>query len=103
MVVPSKALIDLIEPYYPKTGSKRQSTPYPLANMLRIHLMQQWYDIRDPAMEDALSAVPSMRRFARINLISKRIPDETTILSFRHLLEKHDLGKQSFETVNGHL
>jgi IS5 family transposase len=71
--------------------------------MLRIHLMQQWYDLSDPAMEDALIEVPTMRRFAGIDLISERIPDETTILSFRHLLEKHDLGKQIFQTVKGHL
>jgi IS5 family transposase len=71
--------------------------------MLRIHLMQQWYDLSDPAMEDALIGMPMMRRFAGIDLISDRIPDETTILSFRHLLEKHDLGKQIFETVKANL
>jgi IS5 family transposase len=102
-VVPWRALIDLIEPCYPKTGSKGGRPPYPLETMLRIHLMQQWYDRSDPAMVDALIEVPSMRRFAGIDLISERIPDETTILSFRHLLEKHDLGKQIFETVKGHL
>ena len=102
-VVPWMALIDLIEPYYPKTGSKGGRPPYPLETMLRIHLMQQWYDLSDPAMEDALIEVPTMRRFAGIDLISDRIPDETTILSFRHLLEKHDLGKQIFETVKAHL
>jgi len=61
-VVPWKALIDLIEPYYPKTGSKGGRPPYPLETMLRIHLMQQWYDLSDPAMEDALIEVPTMRR-----------------------------------------
>ena len=71
--------------------------------MLRIHLMQQWYSLSDPAMEDALIEVPTMRRFAGIDLISDRIPDETTILSFRHLLEKRDLGQQIFETVKAHL
>jgi IS5 family transposase len=102
-VVPWKDLIDLIEPHYPKAGSKGGRPAYPLETMLRIHLMQQWYDLSDPAMEDALIEVPTMRRFAGIDLISERIPDETTILSFRHLLEKHDLGKQIFETVNAHL
>jgi IS5 family transposase len=102
-VVPWKALIDLIEPHYPKAGSKGGRPSYPLATMLRIHLMQQWYDLSDPAMEDALIEVPTMRRFAGINLISERIPDETTILGFRHLLEKHDLGKQIFGTVKAHL
>jgi IS5 family transposase len=102
-VVPWKAPIDLIEPQYPKAGSKGGRPAYQLETMLRIHLMQQWYDLSDPAMEDALIEVPTMRRFAGIDLISERIPDETTILSFRHLLEKHDLGTQVFETVNAHL
>jgi len=86
-VVPWKALIDLIEPHYPKASSNGGRPAYPLETMLRIHLMQQWYDLRDPAMEDALIEVPTMRRFAGIDLISERIPDETTILAFRHLLE----------------
>jgi IS5 family transposase len=71
--------------------------------MLRIHLLQQWYSLSDPAMEEALIEVPTMRRFAGIELISDRIPDETTILTFRHLLEKHELGEQIFETVKAHL
>ena len=62
--------------------------------MLRIAPVQQWYDLSDPAMEDALIEVPTIRRFAGIDMISDRIPDETTILAFRHLLEKNDLGKQ---------
>jgi len=102
-VVPWQALIDLIEPHYPKTSSKGGRPPYPLATMLRIHLMQQWYSLSGPAMEDALIEVATIRRFADIDLISDRIPDETTILSFRHLLEKHDLGLQIFETVKAHL
>ena len=102
-VVPWKALIDLTEPHYPKTSSKGGRPPYPLATMLRIHLLQQWYDLSDPAMEDALIEVPTMRRFAAIDMISDRIPDETTILTFRHLLEKHDLGQQIFEVVKAHL
>jgi IS5 family transposase len=71
--------------------------------MLRIHLLQQWYSLSDPAMEEALIEVPTMRRFAGIDLISDRIPDETTILTFRHLLEKHELGEQIFESVKAHL
>ena len=102
-VVPWQALIDLIEPHYPKASKKGGRPPYPLATMLRIHLLQQWYSLSDPAMEEALIEVPNMRRFAGIELISDRIPDETTILTFRHLLEKHDLGEQIFETVKAHL
>jgi IS5 family transposase len=96
VVVPWQALIDLIEPHYPKASKKGGRPPYPLATMLRIHLLQQWYSLSDPAMEEALIEVPTMRRFAGIELISDRIPDETTILGFRHLLEKHDLGKQIY-------
>jgi IS5 family transposase len=102
-VVPWKALIDLIEPHYPKISSKGGRPPYPLTTMLRIHLLQQWYDLSDPAMEDALIEVPTMRRFAGIDMIGDRIPDETTILTFRHLLEKHDLGQQIFAVVKAHL
>jgi len=102
-VVPWQVLIDLIEPHYPKASKKGGRPPYPLAIMLRIHLLQQWYSLSDPAMEDALIEVPTMRRFAGIELISDRIPDETTILTFRHLLEKHELGEQIFETVKAHL
>jgi IS5 family transposase len=102
-VVPWDALIGLIEAIYPKTGKKGGRPPYPLATMLRIHLLQQWYSLSDPAMEEALIEVPTMRRFAGIDLITDRIPDETTILTFRHLLEKHRLGEQIFETVKAHL
>jgi IS5 family transposase len=102
-VVPWQGLFDLIDPHYPKTGSKGGRPAYPLATMLRIHLLQQWYSLSDPAMEEALIEVPTMRRFAGIDLMSDRIPDETTILAFRHLLEKHNLGEQIFETVKAHL
>jgi IS5 family transposase len=67
--------------------------------MLRSHLMQQWFSLSDPGMEEVRIKVPTMRRFAGIDLISDRIPDETTILAFRHLLEKHNLGDQIFDTV----
>jgi transposase, IS5 family len=99
VVVPWQALIALIEPHYPKASKKGGRPPYPLGTMLRIHLLQQWYSLSDPAMEEALIEVPTMRRFAGIELISDRIPDETTILTFRHLLEKHGLGEQIFDTV----
>jgi transposase len=69
--------------HYPKASKKGGRPPYPLGTMLRIHLLQQWYSLSDPAMEEALIEVPTMRRFAGIELISDRIPDETTILTFR--------------------
>ena len=119
LVVPWQALIALIEPQYPKVSKKGGRPPYSLATspqasakqLLRIPLLQQWYSLSDPAMEEALIEVPTMRRFAGIELISDRIPDETTILAFRHLLEKHKLGEQTYcfaedfvyETVKAHL
>lgn len=102
-VVPWKELIDLIEPHDPKTSSKGGRPAYPPATMLRIHWMQQWYSLSDPAMEDALVDVPTMRRFAGIDLVSERIPDATTILAFRHRLEKHNLGEQIFQAVKANL
>ena len=102
-VVPWKLLIDLFELYYRKTSSKGGWPPYPLETMLRVHLLQQWYDLSDPAVEDALLEVATMRLFAGIALITDRIPNETTILAFRHLLEEKDLGAQIFETVKAHL
>jgi IS5 family transposase len=102
-VVPWSALIDLIEPQYPKTSSKGGRPPYPRETMLRIHLLQQWYDLSDPAMEDARIEVATMRRFAAIAMSTDRIPDETTILAFRHLLEENDLGSQIVEAVKTHL
>lgn len=102
-LLPWKALLDLIEPHYPKISSKGGRPPYPLQTMLRIHLRQQWYDLSDPAMENALIEVSTIRRIAGIDMISDRIPNETTILAFRHLLEKPNLGQQIFEIVKAHL
>jgi IS5 family transposase len=98
-VVPWDALLTLIEPHYPKTSKKGGRPPYPLVTMPRIHLLQQWYSLSEPAMEEALIEVSTMRRFAGIDLMSDRIPDQTTILSFRHLLEKHGMGEQISEMV----
>jgi IS5 family transposase len=103
IMVPWPALIALIEPHYPKASKKGGRPPYPLVMMLRVHLLQQWYSLSDPAMEEALIEVPTMRRLAGIELSSDQIPDETTILTFRHLLEKHELDEQIFETFKAHL
>jgi transposase, IS5 family len=100
-VVPWPALLSLIEPHYPKAGRPGRQ-PYPLATMLRIHLLQQWYALSDPAMEEALHDTPVMRRFAGLGGLAD-IPDETTILNFRRLLEAHELGRALFERVNAHL
>ena len=100
-VVPWKALLALIEPHYPKTGRPGRP-PYPLATMLRIHFLQQWYALSDPAMEEALYDTPVMRRFAQLGGLAD-IPDETTILNFRRLLETHGLAEKLFKQVNAHL
>ncbi len=100
-VVPWKALLALIEPHYPKLGCPGRQ-PYPLTTMLRIHFLQQWYALSDPAMEEALYDTAVMRRFAGLSGLDA-IPDETTILNFRRLLETHDLARKLFERVNAHL
>ena len=100
-VVPWAALLALIAPHYPKMGRPGRQ-PYPLATMLRVHFLQQWYALSDPAMEEALYDTAVMRRFARLSGLDN-IPDETTILNFRRLLETHHLAPQILERVNAHL
>ena len=100
-VVPWATLLGLIEPHYPKAGNGRR--PYPLEVMLRIYFLQQWYQLSDPGAEEALYDIQSMRAFAGLELGRDAIPDETTILNFRHLLEAHDLTKAIFEAVSAHL
>jgi transposase, IS5 family len=100
-VVPWSALCELIEPHYPKAGNGRP--PIGLERMLRIHFLQHWFDLADPAVEEALYDSLAMRAFVGIDLGREPVPDETTICKFRHLLEKHHLGDQIFATVNVHL
>lgn len=99
-MVPWSALQEQIARHDPKAGRGRH--PYRLETMRRIHLMQQWYALSDPAMEEALYEIVSMRLSAGLQS-SKSIPDETTILNFRHLLEEHGLVLKLLETVNAHL
>jgi IS5 family transposase len=98
-LLPWKELERPIARYYSK--SLRGRKPYPLSSMLRIHCMQLFYNLSDPAMEDSLYEIESMRRFAGISIDA--VPDETTILNFRHLLEKHDLGEKLFHKINRYL
>lgn len=100
-VVPWKALLAQIEPHYPRSGRVGRP-PYSLETMLRIHLLQQWYALSNPGMEEALHEIASMRLFARLSGLDV-IPDETTILNFRRLLEKHGLAAKMLEAVNAHL
>ena len=102
-VVPWGRLLALIEPHYPKTGPKGGRPPMPLETMLRVYFLQNWYALSDPMAEETLYDSEAMRRFAGIELGDDRIPDETTILNFRHLLERHGLTEAIFAEVNAHL
>jgi IS5 family transposase len=100
-VVPWSRLIAVVEPHYPKAGNGRR--PYELMVMLRIHFMQQWFGYSDAGMEEALHEVPLLRRFSGLDVGMDTIPDESTLLHFRHLLEKHELTAKLFGEVNAML
>jgi transposase, IS5 family len=97
-VVPWSVLVALIEPHYPKGKTGRP--PFGIATMLRVHFLQQWFGLSDPAMEEALHDVPLYREFAGIHAGLVRLPDESTILRFRHLLEAHKLAAQMLVVIN---
>ncbi len=97
-VVPWGRLLRLIERHYPRAGNGR--APMPLETMLRIYFLQQWFNLFDPAAEDSLYDIESMRRFCGIELGDNAVPDETTILNFRRLLERHQLTEAIFKSVN---
>ena len=99
-LIPWEQLEERIRPFYPKAGRGRR--PYDLAVMLRIHCVQLFYNLSDPGTEDMLYEIESVRRFVGLRL-SGPLPDETTILNFRHLLEEHELGEGLFEEINRHL
>ena len=96
-VVPWGDLVALVSPY--ARESKTGRPPFAVLTMLRVHFMQQWFTLSDPGMEEALHDVPLFREFAGLSL-GQRLPDESTILRFRHLLEKHKLADQILATVN---
>jgi len=100
-VVPWTKLCGLVEPHYPKLGNGRR--PVGLERMLRIYFLQQWFNLSDPAVEEALYDSPPLRQFAGIDLGTEPVPDETTVCKFRHLLEEHNLGEEILGTVNLHL
>jgi IS5 family transposase len=100
-VVPWTSLCQLIEPHYPKAGNGRP--PIGLERMLRIYFLQQWFNLSDPGVEETLYESISMREFVGIDLGLESAPDETTVCKFRHLLEKHELGRRVFEEVGRHL
>lgn len=96
-LVPWEAFCALIEPHYPKAGSGRP--PRGMERMLRMYLIANWFNLADEACEDALYDVPAFRDFCRIDLGRERVPDATTLLQFRHLLEEHEIGAALFAKI----
>ena len=104
LVVPWSELVGLIQPFAPTgTGAKGGRPTFALETMVRIHFLQQWFGLSDPAMEEALHDTPLYGEFARLDAGMARLPDETTILRFRHLLEEHNLSIQLLATINATL
>jgi IS5 family transposase len=100
-VIPWKQLLAVIKPHYPK--GQRGRPPVGLERMLRVYFLQQWYGLADEALEDALYDSQALQQFARIDLSAEGVPDATTLLNFRHLLETHDLCKGLFHAINADL
>ncbi len=100
-VIPWGRLLAVIQPVYPK--GERGRPPIGLERMLRVYFLQQWYALADEALEDALYDSQALQRFARIDLAAEGVPDATTLLHFRHLLERHDLCKGLFTAINADL
>src|SRR5512145_1852900 len=98
-VVPWADLVAVIEPYYPKASRAGGRPPVGLERMLRLHCLQLWFDLSDPAVEEALYDSRAMRAFVGIDLGREPVPDETTVMRFRHLLEARQLGARIFEEV----
>ena len=103
LVVPWAELVSLIAPHAPQPGTKGGRPPFAVETMLRIHFLQQWFNLSDPAMEEALYDTPMFREFAGLDIGEDHLPDESTILRFRHLLEAHQLSIQILATVNATL
>lgn len=102
-VVPWAELTAVIEPFYPQAGPEGGRPAVPLERMLRIYFLQQWFNLSDPGVEEALYDSAAMRSFAGIDLGREPAPDETTVCKFRHRLERHGLGKQIFAAVKQYL
>jgi IS5 family transposase len=102
-IVPWSEVAAVIEPFYPKLSELGGRPPIELGKMLRIYFLQLWFNLSDPAAEEALYDSVSMRAFVGIDLGEEAVPDETTICKFRHLLEKHKLGKSLLTAVNQYL
>ncbi len=104
LVVPWRELVSLIAPFAPSgAGAKGGRPAFPVETMLRIHVLQQLYGLSDPAMEEALHDMPLYCELARLDPGATRLPDESIILRFRHLLEANNLSLQVFATINATL
>jgi len=104
VVIPWQRLEDAIKPYYfNDVSNKGGRPPFDLELILKIHCLQQWFGLSDPGIEDAIYDRNSFQKFLNIDLMAGRVPDETTILNFRHLLEKYNLAKALFEEINSYL
>jgi IS5 family transposase len=103
LVVPWSELVALVEPYAPSPAAKGGRPAFAAQTMLRIHFIQQWFNLSDPAMEEALYDTPMFREFVGLDAGEDNLPDESTILRFRHLLEEHQLSIQILATVNSTL
>ena len=100
-MIPWDRWIELIKPYYP--SGKRGRPTRGIELMLRMYLMQNWFNLSDAAIEDAIYDSYAMRKFMHMDFVASQVPDSTTLLKFRHLLEEHEIGKQIFEDVNARL
>lgn len=96
-IIPWNVWVDKIKPYYPQ--GKRGRKPVSIETMLRMYLMQVWFNLSDEGIEDAIYDIYSMRKFMKINFIDNKVPDATTLLHFRHLVEKHEIGKAIFNDI----
>src|SRR5882724_6408607 len=96
-IIPWPSLLAVLEPFYPK--GERGRPPVGIERMLRLYFLQQWYGLADEALEDTIYDSLAMRIFTGIDLSVESVPDATTVLKFRHLLEEHDLSKAIFEEV----
>jgi len=101
-VVPWAELVTVIEPVYPKADGPGRP-PVGIERMLRLHFLQQWFNLSDPAVEDAQYDSRAMRQFVGIDLGRECVPDETTICKFRHLLESHQVGQELFSRIGAYL
>ena len=102
-IIPWEEMSAAIKPYYPKEPKGAGRKPIGLLRMLKIHFLQHWFELSDPAVEEALYDSRAMREFVGMDLGIEPVPDETTICKFRHLMERHNLGDELFRLVNVYL